>query len=52
LAKSYNRFWYHCSILKENDAETRLFRLQLSQLVATSLQWAMDLLGIEMPERM
>jgi arginyl-tRNA synthetase len=52
LAKSYNRFWYHCSILKENDAETRLFRLQLSQLVATSLQRAMDLLGIEMPERM
>jgi arginyl-tRNA synthetase len=52
LAKSYNRFWYHCSILKENDAEIRLFRLQLSQLVATSLQRAMDLLGIEMPERM
>ena len=52
LAKSYNRFWYHCSILKESNAEPRLFRLQLSQLVATSLQRAMDLLGIEMPERM
>jgi arginyl-tRNA synthetase len=52
LAKSYNRFWYHCSILKESDAEISLFRLQLSQLVATSLQRAMDLLGIEMPERM
>ena len=52
LAKSYNRFWYHCSILKESNAEISLFRLQLSQLVATSLQRAMDLLGIEMPERM
>jgi arginyl-tRNA synthetase len=52
LAKSYNRFWYHCSILKENDPDIRLFRLQSSQLVATSLQRAMDLLGIEMPERM
>jgi arginyl-tRNA synthetase len=52
LAKSYNRFWYHCAILKENDANIRLFRLQLSQLVATSLERAMGLLGIEMPERM
>ena len=52
VAKSFNRFWVHCSILKENDAETRLFRLQLSQLTATTLQRAMDLLGIEMPERM
>lgn len=52
VARSFNRFWVNCSILKENDADIRLFRLQLSQLTATTLQRAMDLLGIEMPERM
>ena len=52
LAKAYNRFWHECKILKEENTDARLFRLQLSQMTAHTLQHSMDLLGIEMPERM
>jgi arginyl-tRNA synthetase len=52
LVKEYNQFYHDFSILKENDEELRNFRLLLSANVAKVVKNAMDLLGIEVPERM
>ncbi len=52
LAKEYNQFYHDTSILKEEDAGKRRFRLVLSTCVARVIKTAMDLLGIEVPERM
>ena len=52
LAKTYNRFYHDSPILKEPDAKVKQFRLILSRNVAKVLREAMNLLGIEMPERM
>ena len=52
LAKEYNQFYHDHQILKEENEETRNLRLQLSQKIAYILKTGMELLGIEMPERM
>ncbi len=52
LAKEYNQFYHDYSILKEEDVEKRMLRLQISNVVGRTLKSAMSLLGIEMPERM
>jgi arginyl-tRNA synthetase len=52
LAKEYNQFYHDHQILKEENEETRNLRLQLSQKIADLLKTGMELLGIEMPERM
>ena len=52
LAKSFNRFWHECKILKEEQTNLQHLRLQISNLTAHTLQTGMNLLGIEMPERM
>ncbi len=52
LAKEYNQFYHDYSILKEEDQQKKELRLLLSWVVARTLQSAMALLGIEMPERM
>ena len=52
LAKEYNQFYHDTSILKEEDAQKRQLRLILSDCVARVIKTAMDLLGIEVPERM
>lgn len=52
LAKAYNKFYQTESILKTEDENLKLFRLQLSHHTALTLKKAMNLLGIEMPERM
>ncbi len=52
LAKSYHRLWHDLPILNAPQPEARAFRLQLSRAVAHVLQSAMQLLGIEMPQRM
>lgn len=52
LVKEYNQFYHDFSILRETDEAVRAFRLSLSHAVAGTLQRAMGLLGIEMPERM
>ncbi|MBR1889751.1 MAG: arginine--tRNA ligase [Alloprevotella sp.] len=52
LAKTYNRFYHDSPMLKEENAAVRSFRLILSRNVAKVLREAMNLLGIEMPERM
>lgn len=52
LAKTYNQLFDRLSILKEEDPEKRQTRLVLSKVVAETIQQAMGLLGIEVPEKM
>jgi arginyl-tRNA synthetase len=52
LAKKYHRFWHDLSVFNADTPEARAFRLTLSRAVGQTLQSAMLLLGIEMPERM
>ena len=53
LAKEFNQYYHDYPILKEGVAEAdRKFRLTLASQVALTLNKAMGLLGIEMPERM
>ncbi len=52
LVKEYNQFYHEFSILKEEDTELRAFRLALSEVVARTIASGMELLGIEMVERM
>ncbi|MDR1155000.1 MAG: arginine--tRNA ligase [Bacteroidales bacterium] len=52
LAKEFNQFYHDYSILKEEDAAVKHFRLLLSKYTARVIRTAMDLLGIDSPERM
>lgn len=52
LATAFNRFYHDCPVLIEADAERRSFRLQLSEMTASTLKRALALVGIESPERM
>jgi arginyl-tRNA synthetase len=52
LTKLYNRFYHEFTILKEENETLKKFRLQLSKASAQTLSNAMNLLGIEVPERM
>ena len=52
LAKLYHKFYHDINILKSKTDAALAFRLQLSQTVARTLADTMNLLGIEMPERM
>ena len=52
LAKNYHRFYHEHSILKADDLAVRSFRLCMSKAVGSVLNHSMNLLGIEMPEKM
>ena len=52
LAKDFNQFYQECSIMKEDDAKRREFRLQLADMTARLLRNASGLLGISMPNKM
>ena len=52
LACDFNSFYHDYSILNEPDADKRALRLVLAQNVAKVIRSAMELLGIEVPERM
>ena len=52
LVKEFNQFYHDFSILKEENASLKQFRLMLSANVAKVIKSGMDLLGIEVPERM
>jgi len=52
LVKEFNQFYHEYSILSEPNTDQRNFRLVLSATVAEITKRAMNLLGIEMPERM
>ncbi|WPU96862.1 arginine--tRNA ligase [Mucilaginibacter sabulilitoris] len=52
LAKAYNKFYHEKSILQAEDEISKQFRLQLSASSAKVISKAMNLLGIDVPERM
>jgi arginyl-tRNA synthetase len=52
LVKEFNQFYHDYSILKEENADLRNFRLVLSETIGKVIKTGMGLLGIEVPERM
>ena len=52
LAKAYNRLYAELPICYEQDPKHRNLRICISACVAHTIQRAMHLLGIEVPERM
>ena len=52
LVKEYNQFYHDYSILREENADVKVFRLALSREVGKVVRLGMSLLGIEVPERM
>ena len=52
LAKAFNSFYQDTPILREENAQLKHFRVQLCAMVANALKNTMNILGIEVPERM
>lgn len=52
LAKQYNQFYQRIPVLKEENANLVSFRLALSNFSAAIIKNCMNLLGIEVPEKM
>lgn len=52
VAKSYNRFYAEVSIFNEDDKTALAFRIAFSSAVAYTIKLSMNLLGIEVPEKM
>ena len=52
LAQAFNLFYHHHHILTESDLAKKKFLLQLSRLVEVQLVAALELLGIESPDKM
>ena len=52
LAKVYNQFYAEVSIFSDPNPEAVKFRVALSRVVSETIQKALGLLGIEVPERM
>lgn len=52
LVKEYNQFYHDFSILREENAELKAFRLYLSKEIGNIIKRGMYLLGIEVPSRM
>jgi arginyl-tRNA synthetase len=52
LAQAFSNFYHHHPILKEADDQKRSFLLGLAELVERQLMCALNLLGIETPDKM
>jgi arginyl-tRNA synthetase len=52
LAKGYNSFYHELSVLNADNEQQKLFRIQLSYKCALVIKQAMQLLCVEVPERM
>ncbi len=52
LAKEYNRFYAELPIFNETDQKVQSFRIALSALTAKTIRKGMQLLGINVPDRM
>jgi arginyl-tRNA synthetase len=52
LAQSFNNFYHKHHILSEADAQKHAFLLRLTELVERQLVRALDLMGIDCPEKM
>lgn len=52
LAKEFNQFYHDCQILKEENQDTKVFRLELIRFIAQIIKASMELLGARVPEQM
>jgi len=52
LVKEFNSFYQNVSILGAQNQNEKVFRVQLSKLVASTIKNSFSLLGINVPERM
>jgi arginyl-tRNA synthetase len=52
IAREYNQFYHDHPVIREEDSIKRDFRLMLSALAGDVIKKGMDLLGIDVPERM
>lgn len=52
LAKNFHRFWNEAPIIRAETPQARTFRLGLCQAVGKVLNQSLELLGIEVPNRM
>ncbi|MDQ3192697.1 MAG: arginine--tRNA ligase [Bacteroidota bacterium] len=52
LAKMYNQFYHENPVLKEENENLKLFRLSLSSTTGKIIKSSMNLLGIDVPEKM
>jgi arginyl-tRNA synthetase len=52
LAREYNQFYQEINILREQDPVVASFRLTLTSATANVISSAMNLLGIDVPEKM
>ncbi len=52
LARGFNKLWHEVSILNADQPTTIAYRVKLSKLMSDTLKDGMQLLGIEMPNRM
>ena len=52
LAKEYNQFYHDFSILREENEDIKAFRILLTRNVGKVIKTGMNILGIDVPERM
>ncbi len=52
LATDFNRFYDSCHILREEDEDRQASWLTLVSMTLATLERSLDLLGIEVPDRM
>ena len=52
LAKEYHRYYHDVKVIQAESETAKNFRLHLIRIIGDTLQHTMDLLGIEMPDRM
>jgi len=52
LAKAYSAFFEHCPVLRADSEELKSSRLLLCDLTARTIKLGLDLLGIQVVERM
>ncbi len=52
LSKEFNQFYHDCPIIKEENQQTKNFRLHLISMVAHIIKTSMQLLGAKVPYKM
>lgn len=52
LRTAYNKFYENCRVLDDNEAEQTKFRVYLCAAVGEQIKQSLNLLGIDVPERM
>ena len=50
--RAYNQFYHDYSILREENESVKAFRILLTRNVSKVIKTAMNILGIDVPERM